>query len=237
MLICLSGRKRSGKDMSAEALVKELGFERIALADKVKEFTARLLWQLPEVKSFFRWKGTIAVPQESSIDEFVTWVSSDEFKSAVIADLAGRQWLQAVGTEAGRATFGDDFWVVQLLQTLDPKVDYVCSDVRYPNELAGLMRSFRSSYSIRLNRADRKDKHDFSAHPDGNCGYCRSSSSSCGLPKFMHPTHDSGDFHPSETSMPDESNDTVRYDAVFESASGEEAAAHVLTQVKLWRGR
>lgn len=226
MLICLSGRKRSGKDMSAELLVKELGFKRIALADKVKEFTARLLWQLPEFQA------------RDDFDAFFTWVWSDEFKEALVAaNLLGRDWLKAIGTEAGRATFGDDFWVVQLLQTLDPKVDYVCSDVRYPNELTGLMRSFRSSYSIRLNRADRKDRHDFDVCTEDGCCCYRVADRRCNLPESAHPTHDSGDFHPSETSMPDESNDTAHYDAVFESASGEEAAAAVLAQVKLWRGR
>lgn len=150
-LIGVAGAKRSGKNTFADLLAaREENVTRVAFADKLKLFAARALG----------FRGT---------DEFLIALM-DEFKEtgelaagyrqpgadgSILLNMTGRQYLQWVGTEAGRNTFGDTFWIDQVLpdpvkfdgadwQTLIEgefyerygwEVDYVVvTDVRFPNE-------------------------------------------------------------------------------------------------------
>lgn len=102
---------------------------------------------------------------------------------------------------------------------------YVITDVRYPNELAAIQAA--GGLVLRTNRADRIDVHDFLSWPMGSgCGHTTKGHTIpggkegaalriCNQAREAHPTHDSGDWHPSEVSLPDTSNATIKYDAVF----------------------
>jgi hypothetical protein len=210
MLIGIAGKKRSGKDTAARALVAQLGFRQIAFADPLKALAA----------SFLGW------PVEA--------VRDDAFKEAqCLRDMTGRELLQGLGT-AVRETFGADFWVERAMsaacdggpfhpfvstktrpgyccqydynaaseadrcyRTREQHRDVVISDVRYESEMYAIKMA--GGAVIRLNRTDGAE---------------------------------AGDSHPSEIELP-ESGD--RYDAVFNCASAEEAAARVVEWVKLKR--
>ena len=45
-----------------------------------------------------------------------------------------RQLLQRLGTEVGRAQFGENFWVDRVTSQFKPGGRYVITDVRFPNE-------------------------------------------------------------------------------------------------------
>lgn len=123
---------------------------------------------------------------------------------------------------------------------------YVITDVRYPNELAAIHEA--GGLVIRTNRGDREEAHNFSAGdppfhhgpwPKGTrdimgrdydaskCYWLLPSVRirACNLPREAHPTHDSGDWHTSETSLPDESNASVKYDFVTTGEMDENVVA------------
>jgi hypothetical protein len=72
-------------------------------------------------------------------------------------EISGRQYLQYYGTEAHRDVFGDDFWVEQVLDT--PVTDgtiLVVTDMRFPNEIAGVLDRGGIAVKIRREEADSK---------------------------------------------------------------------------------
>jgi hypothetical protein len=243
MLVALSGRKRSGKDTTAALLVKEAGFTQMSFAGKLKELTAALL------------------------DAPVEYVQSDDFKSRCILSCengedifcasSGRVLLQRLGA-AARKTFGEQFWVEQVLEHVvgDHEFeapagevgcrkmteegtcaagrechDVVISDVRYWSELWAVKRA--GGLIVRLNRYDRECAHEYMRCGDmAGCDWCYplvGSPDRCGLPIDSHPTHWTGDTHPSETELPD---DGSFYDFVCTQPSAERSAQAVLAWVK-----
>ena len=46
-----------------------------------------------------------------------------------------RDALQLIGTEVGREIFHNDFWLFKLEQKLKMDINYVITDVRFPNEI------------------------------------------------------------------------------------------------------
>ena len=246
MLIALCGRKRSGKDTAALALADTLGFKRYAFADKLKELTAHFLG-LPV--------------EEVARDDFKARKLWHEQRGLHLT--AGRDVLQRLGA-AARKTFGEDFWAerlladlgsgceesganasvearVQLVKTTStlinapPETRVVITDVRYWSELHAI--SSRGGLIIRLNRADRVHRHEFSPavyedrKPPDACGYLLPDGGACDLPATSHPSHWSSDRHASETELPDES-ESACYDKVIEAASADDAAAAVLAFVR-----
>jgi hypothetical protein len=117
-LIGLSGYATSGKDSVAEVLTRLYGYQRVAFADKLKEFVRE-------------------------INPYVAFPTSDKIRATELVDALGdaeakkheeyRRVLQAVGTKA-RAFFGEDVWVDAAFVGLEPEHHYVFSDVRFKNE-------------------------------------------------------------------------------------------------------
>lgn len=258
MLVGISGRKRSGKDTSARALVKALGFTRIGFADKLKTLSAEYL-ELP-----------------------LAAVMSDEFKVEIVgvgadgAPLKGRDVFKKLGT-AARKAFGGTFWIDQVIAQLGPSAhsfvsqpgdtrcdstanlamarcgelaiahrNIVIADVRFWNELAAVKRA--GGVVVRLNRNDCEQAHKFD-RPEGfefaanNLGACpvlcsvpvrlaehpAAQFAACGLPRESHPTHYTGDLHASETELPD-SGDC--YDLVVVTGAADDTAESVTAWVK-----
>jgi len=127
VIIGFTGVKQSGKDTAASFLVDELGFERHGFADKLKEAVANLFGiSIEEVDEF----KAIGVDNIAIVEVFLTqrnrqtdWV------------FPWREFLQRFGTEMGRNTFGQNFWVSLLLpKDVKPVRNIVISDVRFDNE-------------------------------------------------------------------------------------------------------
>lgn len=124
MLIGLLGIKRSGKDTSAEHLVKEYGFRSMAFADPLKSIASTLF--------FF----------------------NDEQLHGDLKEVTDKEWgvtprhvFQQLGTEIIRNNMGkvipdigENFWVehtrvkINRIRKEEPNKRIVITDVRFPNE-------------------------------------------------------------------------------------------------------
>lgn len=142
MIVGLSGYARSGKDEAAKGLVNNMGFERRAFADKLREFIYRLnpvvtspVWgehlRLAEVIDQFGWDGY----KESKYGKEV------------------RELLQRLGTECGRELISDTVWIDATLgdnRIMIPEPKIVVADVRFPNEFDAIVN--RGGMMLRIHR-------------------------------------------------------------------------------------
>lgn len=126
MLIGLTGYKQVGKDTTAEYLCKYYDFQRRAFADKLKEAVANLLGIPLEDVDSYKADGRFRVGI----------VRTDFFggPALVLREFTWREFLQRFGTEMGRKTFHEDFWI-NLLFSRPFYKNTVISDCRFPNEL------------------------------------------------------------------------------------------------------
>lgn len=121
-IIGLSGYARSGKDEAANILVKEYGFERVAFADKLRDFLYAMNPRVSDAKS------GVVVRVQDVIDVY-GW---DKYKETEYgAEI--RYMLQRLGTEAGRQVMWDTIWIdAAFAGCTGEKI--VVTDVRFPNE-------------------------------------------------------------------------------------------------------
>ena len=129
--IGIVGRKRSGKDTAAAALVEKLGYARHGLADPLKD-AALALDPIVDVISNFYANGEPEPVRLSEVVQDEGWEKAkDEYPEV-------RRTLQRLGDEAGRQVHGERTWVNQLLLRVGEENAHgrpvVVPDVRYPNE-------------------------------------------------------------------------------------------------------
>lgn len=124
ILIGIHGRKQVGKDTIANYLVQEYDFQKIAFADKLEEAVANLFDI--EVDRVDQLKDGGSIP----LAEVILQVGSTEWS------FSWREFLQRFGTEMGRNTFGENFWIrLWDEQYRSGSGDYiVVPDVRFENE-------------------------------------------------------------------------------------------------------
>jgi hypothetical protein len=141
MIIGLNGRMQSGKDTVATILAENFNnIQRGAFARKLKQSGASALDISTEQLEDLKLNGTIII---SGSD----WTH----------EISGRQYLQYYGTEAHRDVFGDDFWVEQVLDK--PVTDghiLVVTDMRFPNEISGVLD--RGGIAVKIRRAEADNK-------------------------------------------------------------------------------
>ena len=126
MIVGIGHVKRVGKDVAATALSRELGFQRRAFADKLKDLallTDPLVTTQIQATNIGAGRGRL-----SWVVQGMGW---DEAK-AVYPEV--RRFLQEVGVGA-RKTFGEDFWVKQAVAGMKKTDNVVFSDVRFQNEI------------------------------------------------------------------------------------------------------
>lgn len=147
MIVGLSGYARSGKDESAKAL-QEIGWERRAFADKLREFLLALNPLVaPGVQPAFGAHKVIATAQEV-IDQY-GW---DGYKESPYGAHM-REYLQRLGTECGRELISDTIWIDAALGGAShggPAPKIVVTDVRFPNEFDAIIN--RGGMMIRVTR-------------------------------------------------------------------------------------
>lgn len=134
---------RVGKDTAGEALCRDLGFTRVGFADQLKEL-AKLIDPIV-TSSTVTVNTDVGKGRLSWVVKGLGWeAAKDQYREV-------RRFLQALG-EAGRLTFGEDFWINRALS--DAKADrIVVTDVRYLNE-AEAIRAM-GGLLIRINRPGR----------------------------------------------------------------------------------
>jgi Deoxynucleotide monophosphate kinase len=126
MLIGLTGNMGVGKDTAAQFLVEHYGFVRHAFADRLKLSVAALTG-VP-IESVDDWKNN---PHRA-----IAIMDGDR----VVASMTWRTFLQRVGTEMGRMTFGESFWIdiwkkeYDHMRQLNYARHVVVPDVQFHNE-------------------------------------------------------------------------------------------------------
>lgn len=120
-IIALTGNKQSGKDTSADYLVKNYGYTRLGYADPLKNIA---YGTNPLVST----DGTRYV---DAVDKY-----GDDAKE-IYPEV--RRFLQYLGTEGIRMNIDDDFWTTlmeqRIIQCAEANQDkIVITDLRFPNE-------------------------------------------------------------------------------------------------------
>lgn len=124
MIIGLSGKKRSGKSVTAEYLMSNYGFHEVAWAFPLKEFIGKELFDLSENQLY----------------------GSRDHREALDPrwNMSARTILQKVGTDFFRKEIDPDFWIkvgkrriFQLLKN-NQSANIVISDCRFPNEMKAI---------------------------------------------------------------------------------------------------
>lgn len=133
MLIAFAGLKGSGKDSAANVLIEEYGFTRVALADRVRDFTYAIN-PIVDVEIFgaSEWTNDHELVRLQDLVDRHGWDHCKRNYPEV------RRLMQAVGTEGGRNLFGENFWIDQLknkhADLFDEDTRYVLTDARFLNE-------------------------------------------------------------------------------------------------------
>lgn len=127
MLVGITGFAGSGKDTAAQALL-DIGWERRAFADPMRD---GLLGVDPIVNAWYHHVDGITSVTVEHLSEVIERIGWDRTKREYPEV---RRLLQAYGTEGGRDVHGQNCWVNAIEDTLLGGVDYVFTDVRFPNE-------------------------------------------------------------------------------------------------------
>lgn len=141
MILGLSGVAGSGKDTVADILVKELGFNKVAWADPLRDF---LMAQDP-------WVKRDKLPMFARLSEVIEKYGWQGYKESPYANEV-RTLIQRTGTEAGRGQIGDSVWINATIARL-PKGDVVISDCRFPNEIE-ILKEYGEGRIVRVVRPD-----------------------------------------------------------------------------------
>ena len=156
MIIGLNGKLQSGKD-TTYGIIKKLRphAERVSFAAKLKESAAAALGiDLVTLEKFKNDEEIKYWPIKPGPEEF----SAKPFTV--------REYLQRVGTEAGRNVFGEDFWVDMTLPS-DTKHDnklLVVTDMRFPNEIDRVIEL--GGFTVRINRFTKTNHGDHPSEQD-----------------------------------------------------------------------
>lgn len=154
-LVAFSGYARSGKDTAADAL-SGLGFQRVAFADKLRDFLYALN---PIVMGF----GTVENYRLRDIIDKYGW---DGYKNTIhVREI--RPLLQRLGTECGRDILGQNTWVNAALDNLDPDGKYVVTDCRFVNEADAVRDRGGKIYRIERKGVGPANDHPSETSLDG----------------------------------------------------------------------
>lgn len=146
-IIGINGYAGSGKDTVAQ-IIQELqpdkNWQIKKFSGKLKQM-ASLITKVPAEKfeeQEFKEKGTISIVPNT--------YGANSFKKYQV-----REFLQYLGTECVRDLLGEYVWVDALLKDYNPKKDnWIITDMRFPNELHGVLAKL--GVSLRIERVDIK---------------------------------------------------------------------------------
>lgn len=143
MIVGVGGYARSGKDTAAAGLT-EIGFKRVAFADKLREFLYALNPIVVSNADFGQAPEEVTHVRLADVIDERGW---DGYKEGYYgAEI--RQLLQRLGTECGRQIISDTIWIDAALNGRDG--DIVVTDVRFPNEARAIRD--RGGLMVRINR-------------------------------------------------------------------------------------
>ena len=143
-VIGVSGYARSGKDTTADYLVKTHGFEKISFAAPLKE----AVYRLNPIVEASNWHF---VDVKRAVDTY-GWENAKDIFPEV------RRLLQVFGTEVGRDMFGDSFWIDQAIKKIKNK-PVVFSDVRFRNEADMITSCGGVVWNVKRNGVESLNDH------------------------------------------------------------------------------
>lgn len=144
IIVGIIGKAGAGKDTIGEFLIEHYAFKNISLADRLKA-CVQVMFMVDDYTMHNR------DAREKPLKDFPEW--------------SVRKLLQFVGTELFRNNFDQDIWVKLLKKQIRESESnlIVVTDVRFPNEIEGIMEMSNSEdvevYFIKVFR-DGKDGHD-----------------------------------------------------------------------------
>jgi hypothetical protein len=127
MIIAFKGYAGAGKDAMANVLVEEKGFLRLSFAGVLRDCMEALD---PIVFA----TGDGVDPDEPIVKRYKDVISEYGYVEAKAQFAEVRDLLQRMGTEVGRNILGQNIWVEAAMKNVDPNLDYVVTDMRFPNE-------------------------------------------------------------------------------------------------------
>lgn len=149
-IVGLTGKKRSGKDTAAAALVEQRGFVRVGFADAVKDLALRIDPFIPDGRSAYNgWPL-------KDIVELHGWEFAKTLPEV-------RRFLQELGTGV-RGIVGVDAWTRawgRKVRSMPYDTQVVVPDVRFINEVAMVRGWAVPTLLIRVERPglDDTDRH------------------------------------------------------------------------------
>lgn len=154
-VIALSGWRSSGKDFGASYLVDTYGYQRLALADTLKDRVAEQ-FNIPRHycdDRVLKEAPLMHLPVES-VDGF-----SDNLHKIMHDDLSSGYWTpRALCILMGSIcrSVEPNYWVKQIIRTIqkNPHMNYVITDVRYKNEIRVLEAAIPGIIVARVNRSE-----------------------------------------------------------------------------------
>jgi hypothetical protein len=125
-LVGLMGRKRSGKDSFASALIEDHGFHRIAFADPLKEALLRFDPLMPTMTGAERLSSIVASHGWEVAKEYPAVRKALQDYGVIIREVVDPQaWIRVAERNILSA----------------PSAHVVVTDVRFPNEVAAIRRA------------------------------------------------------------------------------------------------
>jgi hypothetical protein len=127
MLVGVTGYAQHGKDSVGARLVDSWGYTRFGFADPLKAMALAV---------------DPVIPYDSSSWDTLSAIVAREGWEGAKSIVEVRRFLQVLGTEGARGTFGEDCWVHALEgRIVDSEAEnVVVTDVRFPNEARWLHR-------------------------------------------------------------------------------------------------
>ena len=124
-LIGIAGFAGAGKDTVADLMVAHYGFDKIAFADTMR----RMIEAIDPVVGYSPLEdGDFEVIRYNDAIEFVGYNDAKVMYPEI------RQFLQRLGTEAGREVFGDNIWADMAMKRAATMKRVVIADTRFRNE-------------------------------------------------------------------------------------------------------
>jgi hypothetical protein len=152
MIIGFGGRIGSGKTLLSTELVKR-GFIKISFSDYLKQAIAKVYdFDISLLKTEQGKHEKLSPPliwnQEIANKLFeLSNIKNYPYPIEEIVFNTRRESLQYIGAQILRR-YDNNFHVNKTIQSLDPNKNYVCDDVRYPNELQALKDNGAYTYFI-----------------------------------------------------------------------------------------
>lgn len=152
-IIGIMGRKRAGKNEFADALARASGrahsVHSIAFADAIRD----IMYAVDPIIGY----------EDGEFVRYATVVDEQGYEAAK-GYPEFRQFAQRLGTEGGRAVFGDDVWVdlvMSKIEELPSSALVLVPDVRFPNEYEAIKAA--GGYVVRVDRPSLVED-EFDAH-------------------------------------------------------------------------